>query len=1006
MLRSGSLLLLTFLLLAIPVRSQSPEFFNGLRYRLVGPSRGGRVTTVTGVPSQPKTFYMGVASGGLFRTTDSGATWTPITDGKIPLGSTGSVAVADSDPNVIYLGTGSDSVRSNVSTGRGMYKSTDGGETWKFIGLYNAGQIGAVRIHPTNPDIVWVAAGGDIFKPNEERGVFKTSDGGQTWRKVLFISDGVGAMDVELQPGNPAVIYAWMSRLERKPWTIISGSREGGFYKSTDGGEHFSKITTGLPTELIGKANLAVTVANPKRIFALIEAKPGGGFYRSEDAGQTWALINSQGALIQRPFYYTTLGADPSNADVVYAGAEGFFKSTDAGKTFTPFRTPHGDNHDIWINPKDGQIMIQANDGGANISSDGGRTWSSQMNQPTAEIYGIWVDNQFPYKLYGAQQDNTTLIISSQAEPFTTTDWRTGPGCETGPIMPHPANPDIVYGSCKGQYGVMNLKTGQEKSYWIGGQSLYGNPASDLIYRMQRVSPMATSPHDPEVLYYGSQYVHRTRDKGVTWERISPDLTAHPECCQGVSGEPITRDVTGEEFYSTLYAITESPLEKGVIWTGANDGPFFVTRDNGKKWINVTPKDLPPGGRVQYIEASPHRKGSAYYAVYRWLLGDFQPYIYKTNDYGATWTRLTDGKNGIPADWPTRVVREDPDREGLLYAGTEFGMFISFDNGARWQPFQLNLPNVPVTDIKVHHQDLIVSTQGRAIWILDNLTSLHQLSSQLKTSEVHLFKPRDGYRTRVAPNNLGPTIEYYLPSATEQAVVIEILDAKGYVLNSYTSEAPAVRAGRGGGPGMPGAGTAVPESDPDAAPTRRQTPPPRVTKVAGLNRFAWDVRHQAGVALPPGQYQVRLKTGNVSQTQPFTVEIDPRVAADGVTVADLQEQFVHNMRMRELVTSVNQLATRVREAQNKLRTSGGDPATATRLTALAAKLLTEPVRYGKPGLQAHITYLAGMTANVDQKIGRDAIERYEVLKKELDAVRQEADQVLGSNSSTVSNTPE
>jgi photosystem II stability/assembly factor-like uncharacterized protein len=1003
MLRSGSLLLLTFLLLAVPVRSQSPEFFNGLRYRLVGPSRGGRVTTVTGVPSQPTTFYMGVASGGLFRTTDNGATWTPITDGKVPLGSTGSVAVADSDPNIIYLGTGSDSVRSNVSTGRGMYKSTDSGETWKFIGLYNAGQIGAVRIHPTNPNIVWVAAGGDIFKPNDERGIFKTTDGGQTWRKVLFISDGVGAMDVELQPGNPNVIYAWMSRLERKPWTIISGSREGGFYKSTDGGEHFSKITTGLPTELIGKGNLAVTAANPNRVYALVEARPGNGFYRSEDAGQTWAMINSQGALIQRPFYYTTLGADPSNADVVYAGAEGFFKSTDAGKTFTPFRTPHGDNHDIWINPKDSQIMIQANDGGANISSDGGRTWSTQMNQPTAEIYGIWFDNQFPYKLYGAQQDNTTLIISSQAEPFATTDWRTGPGCETGPIMPHPANPEIVYGSCKGQYGVMNLKTGQEKSYWIGGQSLYGNPASDLIYRMQRVSPMATSPHDPEVLYYGSQYVHRTRDKGVTWEKISPDLTAHPECCQGVSGEPITRDVTGEEFYSTLYAITESPLEKGVIWTGANDGPFYVTRDNGKKWINVTPKDLLPGGRVQFIEASPHRKGSAYYAVYRWLLGDYQPYIYKTNDYGATWTRLTDGKNGIPADWPTRVVREDPDREGLLYAGTEFGMFISFDHGGRWQPFQLNLPNVPITDIKVHRKDLVVSTQGRAIWILDNLTSLHQLSSQLKPSEVHLFKPRDGYRTRVGPTNLGPVIEYYLPSATEQAVVVEILDTKGNVLNSYNSETPPPRAGRGGGPGMPGAGTAGPESDPDAAPTRRQAPPPRATKVAGLNRFAWDVRNQAGVTLPPGQYQVRLKTGAVSQTQPFNVAIDPRVAADGVTVADLQEQFEHNMRMRELVTSVNQLVTRVREAQNKLRTSGGDPA---RVTALAAKLLTEPVRYGKPGLQAHITYLAGMTTNVDQKIGRDAIERYEVLKKEFDAWRQEADQVLGPSVSTTSAPPE
>jgi photosystem II stability/assembly factor-like uncharacterized protein len=998
MFRSGSVLL-TILLLLISVHAQSIDssFFNGLRYRLVGPARGGRVTTVTGVPSQPKTFYMGVASGGLFKTTDSGVTWTPITDGKIPLGSTGSVAVADSDPNVIYLGTGSDGVRSNVSTGRGVYKSTDGGETWNFIGLYNAGQIGAVRIHPTNPDIAWVAANGNVFKSNEERGVFKTTDGGKTWRKVLFISDAVGAMDVELQPGNPNVVYAWMSHLERKPWTIISGSRDGGFYRSTDGGEHFTKIVNGLPNELIGKANLAVTAANPNRIYALVEAKPGGGLYRSEDAGQTWALINSQGALIQRPFYYTTLGADPSNADVVYAGAEGFFKSTDGGKTFVTFRTPHGDNHDIWINPKDSQIMIQSNDGGANISPDGGKTWSSQMNQPTAEIYGVWLDNQFPYKIYGAQQDNTTLIISSQAEPFSTADWRPGPGCETGPIMPHPRDPDIVYGSCKGQYGVMNLKTGQEQNYWIGAQSLYGNPASDLIYRMQRVSPMATSPHDPDVLYYGSQYVHRTRDKGVTWERISPDLTAHPDCCQGASGEPITRDVTGEEFYSTLYAITESPLEKGVIWTGSNDGPFYVTRDNGKKWINVTPKDLPPGGRVQYIEASPHRKGSAYYAVYRWLLGDFQPYIYLTNDYGQTWTRLTNGKNGIPEDWPTRVVREDPDREGLLYAGTEFGMFISFDNGAHWQPFQLNLPNVPVSDIKVHHQDLVVSTQGRAIWILDNITSLHQVTSQQKSSDTYLFKPRDGYRTRVGPTVLGPVVDYYLPSAPTHSVVIEILDGKGTVLNSYNSETPVAR------PGRRGAADNESPLDPDAGPVRRFTPPPRVTKTAGINRFAWDVRNEQGVTLPPGQYQVRLKSGNVTLTQPLNVLIDPRIAAEGVTVTDLQEQFEHNLRMRELVSGVNQLATRVREAQNKLR---NDPNGLSRVNAIAAKLLTEPVRYGKPGLQANVSYLASMTANVDQKIGRDAIERYEVLKKEFDALRAEVDQVLGANPSTNSTTPE
>jgi photosystem II stability/assembly factor-like uncharacterized protein len=988
----SSLILLLFLL--------DPTFFNGLRYRLVGPSRGGRVTTVTGVPSQPRTFYMGVASGGLFRTTDAGATWTPITDGKVPLGSTGCVAVADSDPNIIYLGTGSDGVRSNVSTGRGMYKSTDAGQTWQFIGLYNAGQIGTVRIHPTNPAIVWVSAGGDVFKPNDERGVFKTTDGGKTWRRVLFISDGVGAMDVELQPGNPNVVYAWTSRLERKPWTIISGSREGGFYRSTDGGEHFTKITAGLPSELIGKANLAVTAANPNRIYALIEAKPGGGLYRSEDAGQTWTLINSQGSLIQRPFYYTTLGVDPSNADVVYAGAEGFFKSIDGGKTFTAFRTPHGDNHDIWINPKDSQIMIQSNDGGANVSTDGGRTWSSQMNQATAEIYGVWVDNQFPYKLYGAQQDNSTLIISSQADPSSTADWRSGPGCETGPIMPHPLNPEIVYGSCKGQYGVMNLRTGQEKSYWIGGQSLYGNPASDLIYRMQRVSPMATSPHDPEVLYYGSQYVHRTRDKGVTWEKISPDLTARPTCCQGVSGEPITRDVTGEEFYSTIYAITESPLEKGVIWTGANDGPFYVTRDNGRNWLNVTPKDLPPGGRVQFIEASPHRKGSAYFAVYRWLLGDYQPYIYRTNDYGKTWTRLTDGKNGIPADWPTRVVREDPDREGLLYAGTEFGMFISFDNGAHWLSFQLNLPNVPVSDIKVHHKDLIVATQGRAFWILDNVTALHQLTSQVKPSGVHLFKPRDAYRTRTAPTVLGPTVDYYLPSIPAEPVVIEIFDAKGNVVNSYNSDTPAPRGGRGGAPAMPGVGGAGPESqpDPDAAPTRRAAPPPRVTKVAGFNRFAWDVKNRATVTVVPGQYQARLKVGDVTLTQPFNVLIDPRVAADGVTQADLQEQFDHNMRVRELVTSVNQLVTRVREAQNRLRS---DTEASSRIKALAEKLLTEPVRYGKPGLQAHITYLAGMTANVDQKIGRDAIERYDVLKKEFDTIRAEADRLLGPAQSTL-----
>ncbi|HEY0809404.1 MAG TPA: hypothetical protein VGD49_04545, partial [Longimicrobiales bacterium] len=724
--------------------------------------------------------------------------------------------------------------------------------------------------HPTNPNVVWVAANGNIFKPNRERGVFKTTDGGKTWRKVLFVSDSTGAMDVELQPGNPNVVYAWMSRIERKPWSIISGSREGGLYKSTDGGENWKRIATGLPGELIGKGNLAVTSAKPDRIYALIEAKPGGGFYRSDDAGESWSLVNPLPALIQRPFYYTTLGADSRNADVVYAGAEGFFKSTDAGQTFTRFPTPHGDNHDIWINPNDSNNMIQANDGGANVSFDGGRTWSSQMNQPTSEIYGVWVDKQFPYKLYGAQQDNSTIIISSVAQPFNRDDWRSGPGCETGPIIPHPTNRDIVYGACKGQYEVMNVRTGLTRPYWVGAQSLYGNPARDLILRMQRVSPMEVSPHDPSVLYFGSQHVHRTRDMGVNWETISPDLTAKPACCQGISGEPITRDITGEEFYSTLYAIRESLHEPGVIWTGANDGPFHITRDNGKTWTNITPKDLPSGGRVQFIEPSPHRRGSAYYAVYRYLLGDFQPYIYRTDDYGKTWQRLTDGRNGIPADHPTRVVREDPKREGLLYAGTEFGMFVSFDNGAHWQPFQLNMPNVPITDMKVHNNDLVITTQGRAFWILDNITPLQQITPQLATSRVHLFAGRDGYRTRTRPDLLGPMVDYYLPPTHTGPVTMDVLDAPGNLVASYSSETVDTTRRAGG----------AASEDPDEGPRRGGGFTSRVTKDPGMNRFVWDLRYPgavnasgrpsaSGPTAPPGEYQARLKVGETTLATKF-----------------------------------------------------------------------------------------------------------------------------------------
>jgi photosystem II stability/assembly factor-like uncharacterized protein len=991
-----------------PARVSDPSLFQGLQYRLVGPPRGGRVTAVTGVPSQPETFYMGVASGGVFRTTNNGESWEPITDGQIPLGSIGAIAVADSDPNVIYVGTGSDGARSNVSTGRGVYKSTDAGRTWSFAGLYDAGQIGAVRIHPTNPNIVWISATGDLFKPNSERGIFKTTDGGQSWKKTLYIDNQVGGADVELQPGNPNVVYAWMSRLERKPWTIISGGTTGGFYKSTDAGESFTKIDTGLPQGLIGKGNLAVTVANPNRIYALIEAEPGAGFYRSDDGGVTWANTgapaNVQASMIQRPFYYTTIGADPTNADVVYAGAESFFKSTDAGRTFSTIRTPHGDNHDIWVNPNNGQIMVQANDGGANVSTDGGRTWSTQSNQPTGEFYGVTVDREFPYNIYGAQQDNSTVILSGVRDGMDT-DIMGGPGCETGPILPHPSRSDIVYGSCKGQYSVMNMKTRQQKSYWIGAQSLYGNDGGDLIFRFQRVSPMATSPHDPTVLYYGSQHVHRTRDLGVTWEVISPDLTAFPPCCQGGSGEPITRDVTGEEFYSTLYAIVESPLERGVIWTGANDGPFHVTRDNGKTWTNITPKDLPEGGRVTWIDASPHRRGSAYFTVHRYLLGDYAPYIYRTDDYGQTWTKLTTGTNGIPADWPTRVTREDPDKAGLLYAGTEFGMFISFDNGNSWQSFQLNMPNVPINDIQVHKKDLVIATQGRGFWIFDNLTPLQQLAGPTAPSAPTLFKPRDGYRTRESPETLGPTIDYYLPNAPEGHVTIEILDAKGELINTYSSAAPAGgrgggRGGRGGARGGRGGGA---PPDPEQAMMEGRMPslvPPtqaigRVTRNAGFNRFVWDVRHSNGLTVAPATYQVRLTVGGAALSGQVNVLIDPRVAVDDVTPYDLQEQFEHGVKVAALVADVNQTLARVREAQQQLSSgANADPAKLKEIEEIADELLTDPIRYGKPGLQAHIQYISRLGLGVDQKVGRDAIERYETLKKELEALKIRFDQIM------------
>jgi len=987
----------------------NPALWSGMRYRMIGPERGGRVTAVTGVPSQPYTFYMGSTGGGVWKTTDAGHSWKNVSDGYFAVASMGAIEVSLSDPNTVYAGTGSSKIRSNVSIGRGIYKSTDAGKSWKFIGLRDVGQIATIRVDPTNPDIVYVAAIGDPFIDNKDRGVFRSKDGGKTWEKILYLSDELGAADLELQPGNPNVVFACMWHGLRKPWTIISGSRDGGIYKSTDAGDHWTKLGGGLPNELFGRSNVAISAAEPNRVYALIEAKPGAGLYRSEDGGTTWKLINGSPNLITRPFYYTTLGVDPNNADVVWVGDEGWYKSTDGGQSFHSSPIPHGDNHDVWINPKNSEFMIQGDDGGATVSLDGGRTWSTLLNQPTAEIYQVAVDNQYPYRVYGAQQDNTTLIVPSL--PLATgQEYREGPGCETGPIIPDPFSAENVYGSCKGQFSRRDMNTNDEEQYWIGAESLYGNAGSDLMYRFQRVSPMEVSPHTPNEVFYGSQYLHRSLDGGVTWQRISPDLTAHPAGTQSASGEPITRDATGEEIYSTLYSIRESPIRKGLIWTGSNDGLVYVTRDGGKTWKDVTPKDLAPGGRVQNIEPSPHREGTAYVAIYRYLLGDFAPYIYRTDDFGKTWTRLTDGTNGIAKDEPTRVVREDPDRAGLLYAGTEFGIYISFDNGAHWQSFQLNLPVSPVTDIKVAHKDLVLSTQGRSFWILDDLTPLHQVNEAAAHAPAFLFTPREAVRTPSRGQTpglghdlpspqyprVGAMIDYYLAGSQESDIRLDILDGAGRVVRTFSSAAVPESSRSEGG------------ADDEDMGFRRRRAPVRLDKSAGMHRFTWDLRYPGpweskrqpegpnGPVAVPGKYSVRLTVGDWTATRPLTVIEDPRIVKSGVTTADLREQFEHNMRARDLVSQVNQLVARVREAQASLRgAEGADQAKLEKLNELASHLITPPIRYSKPELQAHITYLYSMNNNDDQKIGRDAIERYAVLRKLLDQRTAEVNQILG-----------
>jgi photosystem II stability/assembly factor-like uncharacterized protein len=903
--------------------------------------------------------------------------------------------------------------------GDGGYRTTDAGRTWTHVGLEKTMAIGRIRVHPENPDVAYAAALGDPYSSTPDRGVFKTTDGGKSWKKTLYVDTEHGARDVEVDWQNPNVLYAATYRGFRKGWDIISGgpADKGGIWKSVDGGDTWKKISAGLPSKLIGKIDIDIARSNPKVLYAMIEAPAAeGGLYRSNDAGESWTLVNNSQSLRARPFYFNYVNVNPKDENTVFVNELRFHKSTDGGKTFTTISTPHSDNHGMWINPDNPDIFLQVNDGGANVTLNGGRSWSSILNQPHAEYYMVAVDDQYPYRLYVPQQDNTTLIVPSVPPVSWGMDappqfWVQASGCETGGIWPR-KDGSVVWGACKGEVGRYHLLTGQEKHYWIYPQNRYGHDPDDIKYRFPRQTVIYLSPHDERVVYQASHVLHRSTDEGVTWETISPDLTAREAQYQILPGNPITRDITGEEVYSSIYSMVESRLERGVLWVGANDGPVHVTRDNGKTWKNVSPKNLPPGGRVQNIEDSPHRKGSAYIAVYRYLREhDLKPYIYRTDDYGETWTLLTDGKNGVPADHPTRVVREDPAREGLLYAGTEFGFFVSFNNGRNWQPLQQNLPATPVTDLRVHRNDLVISTMGRSLWIMDNITPLQQLAASSQMQTTQLFQPRESIRYRHSANAgangepeypaPGVHIDMFFREAPGTDTRLEILDAKGQVIRGFG-------VGRAGQGGTGGSMQAQFRGGATAAAIRPE---------AGMQRLTWDMRHVgpwtaaapqgagAGPMAAPGKYSVRLTASGQAQSKSFELKVDPRVTRDGVTQADLEEQTAFLLRVRDGISDARRLQQGIEEAMKKAGVGPVPPAVPGvnptqlklhPLQALWARVADQSGIYPQPMLISQLNNVNRMAAQADQKVGKDAHDRFNDLLKELQSLQAEFKQLSTS----------
>jgi photosystem II stability/assembly factor-like uncharacterized protein len=911
---------------AKPVAPSLSDQFPGLEFRNIGPFRGGRVTAVAGLRDEPLVYYFGATGGGLWKTTDGGATWKPLADKFLKTASVGAVAIAESDRNVIFAGMGQAPIRGNTSHGDGVYKSTDAGATWTNVGLQDTQQISRVRIHPANPDIVYAAAQGHVWGPNEDRGVYRTLDGGKTWKKVLFVDDKTGASDLVMDPTNPRILYAAFWQVHRKPWSLENGGPGGGLWKSIDAGDTWKKLTTGLPEGTVGKCTVSVSASRPSRIWAMVQHAEKGGLYRSDDGGEKWTLVNGSHRITQRGWYYSRLYADPRSADTVYVTNINFLRSIDGGKTFSRIRVRHGDTHDLWIDPDDAQRMILGDDGGAEVTFNGGQTWTTQDNQPTAEIYRVIADDRFPFWVYGGQQDNTTVAIPTgvRDEAITEKHWHDVGGGESAWVAPDPRNLDIVYaGSYGGAITRYDHKTGETRDIVAWPQVVDGLAQKHLKYRFQWNAPIILSAHQPGTLYHASQHLLRSRDEGQTWEEASPDLSRNDKAKQGYSGGPIQHEITGVETYGTIFYVVESPHEAGTLWAGTDDGLVHITRNNGASWENVTPKGMPEWIRINAIDVSPHDNATAYVAATMYQFDDYRPYLYKTSDYGKTWTKIV---NGIPDRAFTRVVREDPGRRGLLFAGTESGLFISFDDGANWAPFQRNLPVVPITDITIKREDLVLATQGRAFWVLDDLTPLRQWKPEIASQALHLFEPRAAHRMpgsvserpdagKNRPNGLITNFWLKEKPKADVPVMLEFLEGDTVVraLSSVEKKAEPDELAEPGDEGD--------DEDEEKA----------IEPAAGVNRVVWNLRQSVptlvrprytygdfppqGIRITPGKYRVRLKVGAETREVPFEVQSNPALK---VPAEDLRAQadFLH--AVRDDLLTLNAAVRRIKDVKVQL----------------------------------------------------------------------------------------